>query len=100
MPPLRRMGALAGLVGVYLRVNLQSALEYRVSFVSQVLSMLLNDVMWLVFWLFYFGRFRLVGDWGRDQIVTLWAVVAVGFGLATTLCGNLFRMAGTIVRGE
>jgi ABC-2 type transport system permease protein len=100
MGPLRRFRVLAGLVGAYLRVNLQSALEYRVSFVSQVVSMLLNDLMWLLFWLFYFGRFRLVGGWGREQIVTLWAVVAVGFGLATALCGNLFRVAGTIVRGE
>jgi ABC-2 type transport system permease protein len=100
VPPLRRFGALAGLAGAYLRVNLQSALEYRVSFVSQIFSMLLNDLLWLFFWLFYFGRFRLVGGWGRQEIVTLWAVVAVGFGLATALCGNLFRIAGIIVRGE
>ncbi len=38
----------------YVKANLQAALEYRASFVSQVFAMLLNDVMWLVFWLAYF----------------------------------------------
>jgi len=62
--------------------------------------MTLNDAMWLVFWLAYFDKFRVVEGWGRAEIVTLWAVVAASFGLATTFCGNLFRLAGMIVRGE
>lgn len=32
--------------------------------------------------------------------MALWAVVAFGFGLATTLCGNLVQLAGMITRGE
>lgn len=84
----------------YVRANFQAALEYRASFVSQVAGMLLSDFMWLIFWLAYFDKFPLVAGWGREQIVTLWAVVASGYGIATTICGNLFRLAGMIVRGE
>lgn len=62
--------------------------------------MLLNDIMWLIFWLAYFGKFQVIAGWGRDEIVTLWAVVAAGYGLGTAVCGNIFRLAGMIVRGE
>jgi ABC-2 type transport system permease protein len=96
----RRLRASSSLLGAYLRVNLQGALEYRASFFGQAFAMLLNDGMWLVFWVAFFDRFRLVAGWGRIEIVMLWAVVAAGFGLATTICGNLFRLAGMITRGE
>ena len=84
----------------YVRANFEAALEYRASFFSQVAGMLLSDIMWLVFWLAYFSRFPLVSGWGRMDIVTLWAVVAAGYGVATAVCGNLLRMAGMILRGE
>ena len=87
-------------VFAYLRANVQSAMEYRLSFFTQVFAMLLNDAMWLIFWIAYFDKFQVVEGWGRSEIVTLWAVVAASFGLATTVFGNLFRLAGVIVRGE
>ena len=87
-------------VGRYMVANLQGALEYRVSFVSQVAAMLINDLIWLIFWLAYFTSFPLVAGWGRSEIVTLWAVVAVAYGIGTTLCGGSFRLAGMIARGE
>ena len=95
-----RFAVWTGFVLAYVRANVQSALEYRISFVSQVFAMILNDCMWLVFWLAYFDKFQVVEGWGRDEIVTMWGVVAAGFGLATTFCGNLFRIAGVVVRGE
>jgi ABC-2 type transport system permease protein len=99
--PIRSVvGGYCSFVAGYVSANFQSALEYRLSFVSQVFAMLLNDIMWLVFWLAYFGKFPVVAGWGRDEVVMLWAVMAAGFGLGTTLCGNVFRLAGIIIRGE
>jgi ABC-2 type transport system permease protein len=98
--PGNRIAVWLRFVAAYAHANLQSALEYRVSFFTQVFAMMLNDGMWLVFWLAYFDKFQVVEGWGRAEIVTLWAVVAASFGLATTVCGNLFRLSGLIVRGE
>jgi ABC-2 type transport system permease protein len=99
MAPIPRI-TLHRFVWTYFQANLQGALEYRIGFISQMLAMLINDAMWLLFWTAYFSKFPLVAGWGRTDIIMLWAVVAAGFGLATTLCGNLFRVAGMIVRGE
>jgi ABC-2 type transport system permease protein len=91
--------ALARLMGRYVSANVQSALEYRTSLVSQALGMALTDVMWVTFWSSYFDRFRLPG-WERADVVTLWAVVCASYGLANTLCGNSVKLAEMISRGE
>src|SRR3712207_1580262 len=97
---LRRVPGYLGFIRRHILANLQGALEYRTSFVSQVMAMLINDAIWLIFWLAYFTSFPLVAGWGRDDIVTLWAVIAVAFGAAASLFGGAFRIAGMIVRGE
>lgn len=87
-------------IGRYITANIQGALEYRLSFVSQTVAMLLNDLAWLIFWLAYFSSFPLVAGWGRPEIITMWAIVAAGFGIGDTFCGGTFRIAGMIIRGE
>src|SRR6185295_8240419 len=94
------MKGLLGLTAGYLKANLQGALEYRVGFFSQVFSMLVNDLMWLTFWLAYFSKFPLVQGWGREQVATMWAVVAAGFGVGVTVAGNANFLAGLIARGQ
>ena len=97
---LERTGVYARFIGAYIAANLQGALEYRLSFVSQVMAMLINDLVWLIFWLAYFDSFPLVAGWGRTEITTLWAVLATSYGLAATLFGGTFRLASMITRGE
>ncbi|HKQ71690.1 MAG TPA: ABC-2 family transporter protein [Polyangiaceae bacterium] len=88
------------LTRAYFYANIERALEYGTSFAGEVCSMLINDVMWLTFWVAFFDRFPVADGWGRAEVVTLWAVVATGFGLATTVFGNAMRLAGIIARGE
>jgi ABC-2 type transport system permease protein len=88
------------LIGAYARANLEGALEYRTSFLSEVIAMAINDVMWLVFWIAFYERFPAVVGWQRPQVVALWAVLASGFGIAMALFGNCMQLAGLIARGE
>ena len=97
---LRRLDVYLRFIGRYITANIQGALEYRLSFFSQMAAMLINDLAWLIFWLAYFSSFPLVAGWGRPEIITLWAIVAAGFGVADTFCGGTFRLAGMITRGE
>ena len=38
-------------------VNLSSAMEYRASFITQIVGMLINNGIYFVFWLLFFDRF-------------------------------------------
>jgi ABC-2 type transport system permease protein len=99
-PRRRRPASLARFLGAYLAANVQAALEYRAAFLWQVLAMLINDAVWLAFWLAYFSRYPLVQGWGRDDIVMMWAVVGAGFGLGATVAGNSPRLARLIADGQ
>lgn len=87
-------------LSAYVRANVQAALEYRTSFASEVLAMIVNDAMWVTFWVAFYDRYPAVHGWQRGDVITLWAVIATGFGLTNALCGNTMRLAGMIARGE
>jgi ABC-2 type transport system permease protein len=87
-------------VAAYVRLNLASAMEYRVAFVSQVIGMILNDAIMIVFWWLFFNRFPRVGGWGLADVLRLWGVVATSFGLGTAVFGNSTRLAILIARGQ
>jgi ABC-2 type transport system permease protein len=98
---LHRIRAHARIFGPYVQANMLIALEYRATFISQVVGMALNDGMWVAFWWIYFTRFPVLsGGWGIADVLGLWAVAAVGFGICTACCGNVLRLASMISLGD
>ena len=93
-------GRYAEFVWAYFKANLQMAMEYRVSFLTQVFGMFINDGIWLVFWWLYFTKFPVVEGWERRDILTLWAVLTLAFGLSVGICGNVLRLSNLIATGQ
>src|SRR5262245_20826556 len=89
-----------GLAAAYTRLNLNAQLEYRGAFISQVAAMFLNDGVWVVFWILFFTRFPVLRGWSLDDVITVWAVTAAGFGLAHAIYGNALMLPGVIARGQ
>jgi len=84
----------------YLRLNLSAAVEYRAAFLAQALGMMLNDLVFIIFWGLYFARFPSVGGWGIQDVALLWAVAATSIGLSAALLGNCTRIASIVVQGQ
>jgi|SRR5690554_3375242 len=82
------------------RLNLASAMEYRFSFWSQVLFMVLNNVFLLFFWWIFFANFQAVQGWGFKDILLLYALSAGAFGLSSMLAGNSLNLGEIIANGE
>ncbi len=81
------------------KANLQAAMEYRAAFLAQVVGMMLNNAVYFAIWVVFFDRFGEVRGWGIDDMVLLYAVVAVGFGLAAVLFGNAMTLADIVAGG-
>ncbi len=96
----RKLGSYLALAAAYFRLNLRSQLEYRGAFLSQALAMFLNNIVWIVFWGLFFHRFPVLRGWTMNDFITLWAVVAAGFGLAHMVFGNVLILASLIARGQ
>lgn len=88
------------LVAGYVRHNLMSAMAYRGAFLLQAFGMLLNDVLLLFFWAVIFNRFPTLNGWALRDVVALYGVAAVGFGIATVVCGNSGQIARIIAGGD
>ena len=85
---------------VYLVFNFRSQSQYRAAFVWQIVSMALNDTIWLTFWLFFFEKFPVLGTWTLPDVITMWSVLAAGFGLGIGIAGNANYLATLILKGE
>ena len=88
------------LAAVYVRFNFRAQLEYRGAFFSQVASMFINDGAWVVFWMLFFKKFPVLHGWSLTDVLSLWAVVTAGFGLAYGIMGNTLHLAASIAQGE
>lgn len=82
------------------RLNLASAMEYKVSFLTQVITMFINNAIYFVFWIIFFENVKQIGGWGLGDMMTLFSIVTTGFGIALTLFGNASRLALLIEQGQ
>jgi ABC-2 type transport system permease protein len=89
-----------GFIGHLVKLNLASSMEYRASFLSQAIGMFINNGIYFVFWLLFFDRFDQIRGYEIQQIYLLFAVVALGYGLAFTFAGNAGQLSGLIAQGR
>jgi len=82
------------------QANLQSVMEYRVSFITQVIGMLLNNFIYLSIWIIFFDRFKEVRGWGISDMYLTFGVLASAFGLVALLFGNAFTLSEIINQGR
>jgi ABC-2 type transport system permease protein len=67
---------------------------------SQVGVMVVNDVVWVIFWLLFFGRVGRIGGWDAERILLLQAVLATAGGIALGVFANARRVGTMAVDGD
>jgi len=82
------------------KANLQSAMEYRAAFLSQVFGMMINNFIYFAIWIIFFQRFKEVRGWGIDDMWVTYGVLASAFGLVSLLFGNAFYLSDIIMKGR
>ncbi len=84
----------------YVKVNMQAAMEYRMNFVVQAGGMIISDIAWLIFWLIFFAKFPAVNGWGFNDVVMMYSIITMAYGLTTFVFGNFRYMADIIIKGN
>jgi ABC-2 type transport system permease protein len=82
------------------KANLQSVMEYRVSFLSQVIGMMLNNGIYFLIWVIFFDRFQSVRGWGVTDMYVTFGITASAFGLVSLFLGNAFNLGDIITKGR
>ena len=63
-------------------------MEYRASFVTQIVFMFINNGIYFIFWLIFFNQFGAVRGYDISDIYLLFAIVAFSFGIGAMFAGN------------
>lgn len=82
------------------KTNLLSAMEYRVSFLTQVIGMMLNNGIYFLIWVIFFDRFSNVRGWGVTDMYVTFGITASAFGLVSLFLGNAFNLGEIITKGR
>lgn len=88
------------LICLYFRYNLLSAMEYRVSFISQALGMALNNAFFLFFWWVIFEKVSTIGGYGFRDVMVIWALSSSTYGFLHIVFGNVRELPRIIMNGE
>jgi len=82
------------------KINIASAMEYRIAFLSQSIGMILNDGVYFLVWIIFFDRFNNIRGWQLTDMFLVFGVSAGAFGLAGMLFGNTFNLGDIIINGR
>ena len=82
------------------QANLQSVMEYRISFISQVVGMIFNNFIYFAIWIIFFERFKDVRGWGINDMYVTYGIIASAFGLVALFFGNAFVLGDIINNGR
>jgi ABC-2 type transport system permease protein len=67
---------------------------------AQMAVMAMNDLVWVIFWILFFDRVGTLGDWDRDGIILLQAVLTTAGGLSLGLFANARRIGAMASSGD
>ncbi|HOO31565.1 MAG TPA: ABC-2 family transporter protein [Thermotogota bacterium] len=94
------MKKLIKLIWRYFKFNLSAQMEYRANFLIQTFGMVLNDVFLLFFWWILFGKVGMINDYQMGDMMLVYSVVTISFGISLVFFGNLLNMTEIIIKGE
>ena len=83
-----RLRAELNFLRALMAVNLSSAMEYRASFITQIVFMFINNGIYFIFWLIFFNQFGAVRGYDISDIYLLFAIVAFSVGIGSMFAGN------------
>jgi ABC-2 type transport system permease protein len=83
-----------------LMTSAKASLALRGAFLLRVAFMMLNNLIFFVFWWLLFDQVPSVRGYALPQMATLFGVTCCGFGVANTLGGGVHQLARMIDDGE
>ena len=83
-----------------MRTALAEAWSNRAAFWTQVTAILLNDVVWIIFWLLFFRRVGPMRGWDRDSTLVLLAALATSAGITFGILANCRRIGWFAADGD
>jgi ABC-2 type transport system permease protein len=94
---LRHNGRLAGYL---MLANIRAACPSTRRFVTEAVMMLLNNLLYLLIWVFYFAQFQQLNGYRLADMAVIYAASCISFGLMALLADGVRSLSRYITTGE
>jgi ABC-2 type transport system permease protein len=88
------------LVFRYFLFNLKCSLQYRFSFILQVVSMMINNSSFLFFWWLIYRNVSSINGYTFGDTMILWGLASSSYGFCYIFVGNVSSLSNIIVNGS
>jgi ABC-2 type transport system permease protein len=75
-----------------MRAASREAWANRTAFWTALAAMAINDIVWVLFWVLFFGKVGTVAGWDRTRVLLLLAIVTTGAGVVLSMLTNARRI--------
>lgn len=89
-----------GLIFKYFKLNMQKEYQYKTSFYTQILMMMLNNAFFILQWIIVFEVTDSIGGYGFKEVMLLWGLAAGSYGVAHVFFQGAFTLGDKIYEGK
>lgn len=82
-----------------IKKNFQSSAELRTSFVANTIGMALNNVTFIILWIFFIQQVGVIGGWTAADVVALQAFIALAYGIVFSVAFGLRKLPEYVANG-
>ncbi len=83
-----------------IKYNIMREMTNRVTFLTNIIFMILNNATFIIQWLLIFHLKPEIGGYAFREVMLLWALAASSFGLANILFHRAFTLSDLILNGK
>lgn len=82
------------------KYNLMKQMLNKITFITNILFMILNNATFIIQWLVLFNIKEEIGGYGFKEVLLLWGLAAGAFGIAHIFFDGAFDMSRLIINGK
>ena len=83
-----------------LKYNIMREMTNKVTFVSNVLFMILNNSSFIIQWVVLFSLKQEIGGYTMKEIILLWGIASGTFGISRIVFSRAFELSELIIEGK
>lgn len=88
------------LIFKYFKLNMQKEYQYKTSFFTKIVMMILNNAFFILQWVIIFQVTDKIGNYGFKEVMLLWSISAGSYGVAHTFFHGAFNIGELVYEGK
>ncbi len=88
------------LIFKYLKLNITKVMQYKTSFIMQIVMMILNNAFFIFQWIVIFNITDSINGYGFNEVMLLWGLTAGSYGVAHLFFNGAFSIGDLVYEGK